>query len=431
MILNYSSPLLLILMLWASSDALNPARLQAAIQRAAVAKDPIQEQIAIKVADVLTQALWEVEMGYIEEDSPYEDTLNYGAIHREEVGEGSIVCWLTRYQAPPYSKNFYREKDRPRLVRIVSANNLYSEAGSVSLSCDVDPDQQSAFQAHPTLLEDDEDEAPISSLETPSRPLCRRTAPGKRYPPCPFFIHLVIKDIPQLTSLSFLKHSALTNLDQFPQFSLFQLCLFSLEITNCGLTIFAPEELAGFDRLTDIVLKNNNVETLLPSPTPVLPLLYSLDLSHNNIKILGKFFHPPAFASLHALSLANNHLATLPDHCLSGLGQLQYLSLARNLLRNHAIAPQSFAGIGEQIGAMNALVLDLSDNAFTGPVLFEEKLRQQLTHLFLLRNPICGLSQAEREALPSYYCLKGEEIFRHSLRVAPPLTAIYGHAYGV
>lgn len=183
MILNYSSSLLLILMVWASSDALNPTRLQAAIHRAAVAKDPIQEQIAIKVADVLTQAVWEVEMGYIEEDSPYEDALDYGTIHREEVGGGTIACWLTPYQAPPYSKNFYREKDRPRLVRIVSANNLYSEAGSISLSCDVDSEQQNAFQALPALLEEEgDDEAPISSLETPSRPLCRRTAQGKRYP---------------------------------------------------------------------------------------------------------------------------------------------------------------------------------------------------------------------------------------------------------
>lgn len=170
----------------------------------------------------------------------------------------------------------------------------------------------------------------------------------------------------------------------------------------------------------------------MPSPTPVLPLLYSLDLSHNKIKTLGRFFQSPAFSSLHALSLANNYLTEFPEYCLSGLGQLQYLSLARNLLRNHTTAVKAFAGIGQQLGGISALTLDFSDNAFSSLLLFEEELQHQLTHLFLLRNPICQLSEAEKTALPSYYYFKLEKPRKHYLHgqeTTTPFIALYGHAY--
>lgn len=201
---------------------------------------------------------------------------------------------------------------------------------------------------------------------------------------CSYLVHLTITNIQVITSLDFLMDQALN-----PEF---KKCLFSLEVSNCGLTTLDLGLFKEYANLSRLDLHNNRISQLDSSTG--IPPLESLDLSNNFIADFGVFF-TPTFRWLEFLSLAGNRLTALPADCLTGLLMLNQLNLSNNALADINLCNESFARVGSNFPHFQ-LSIDLSGNQLTCiPYLYEQ--RERLTSIDMTNN------QVTVHTVPSYF----------------------------
>ncbi|MBM3887356.1 leucine-rich repeat domain-containing protein, partial [Candidatus Dependentiae bacterium] len=208
----------------------------------------------------------------------------------------------------------------------------------------------------------------------------------------PFMINLTIQHWYDLESLEFLHDLASSS---WQHKNLFNLCLFSLSITDCCLQSFDTHHVKHFPHLSSLDLHNNMIKKLISHvEEDHLPSLEHLDLSDNSIKQIGTFFRNNG-RWLRILSLEDNEISSLPDQCFSGLSRIDYLNLANNLLRSHKISTASFEKVGADSIFFN-LKINLDNNVLIHfPSM--KAVRQKLIELSLNDNPISDIAVEAEE----------------------------------
>ena len=214
-----------------------------------------------------------------------------------------------------------------------------------------------------------------------------------------------------------------------------------LDLSRNELTGTIPPELGKLSSLTELVLHNNRLTGPIPSELGNLSSLRQLDLarnrlySHESLSLEGGLTGPIPpelgnLANLGVLNLADNQLAGPIPPELGKLSSLRRLDLARNRLYSHETL--SFEGgltgpIPPELGNLaNLGVLDLADNQLTGPIPPELGDLSRLRELDLSFNQLTGTIPAELSNLSNLTELRLGINLRYSLETGTFVGGLAG-----
>ncbi|CAL9238306.1 unnamed protein product [Arabidopsis halleri] len=174
------------------------------------------------------------------------------------------------------------------------------------------------------------------------------------------------------------------NVSLLPSLQTFYIGNNNYRVSPIDLNVFSPlKQLIGFS-LSGIPLSSTNITSDSDFPSH----LESLDLSGCNITEFPEFIRNQR--NLHSLDISNNKIKGQVPDWLWKLQELSYLNLSRNSL-------SSFKGSLKVSTGCQVSVVDLSSNAFQGPIFIPSRF---IRYLFGSKNnftgeiprSICGLS---------------------------------------